>query len=146
MSDITVTLKDLVRGEVALMVLSTQRTLKGMPACVISKAARKAKSAVGDYRKGVRGILESHGAKPDAEGNLRLNPKANNFKEAAAELDKYNEDILDSEIKLEGLKTLKADELLEAILPEKNKDGVVIREAGAVEPFVLEGIHWLLEE
>jgi len=145
MSDITITLKDAVRGEVALVVLSG-RPLKGKVAYQIAKASRKVKPEVEDYRKGVRGIMEAHNAKADGDGNLRLDPEAKNYKKARAELEQYEEEQLKTEISLTGLKRFTLDELLAAIPPEKDSDSKPIEGDAVIEPFILEGIHWLLEE
>lgn len=145
MSDNKITLKDAVRGEVALLVLS-QRPLKGKVAYQVAKASRKVKPEVEDYRKGVRGIMESHNAKPGEDGSLRLDPEAKNFKKARAELEKYDEETLKVEITLTGVKGIAFDDLLAAIPPEKDKDGKEAEGESVIEPFILEGIHWLLEE
>ncbi len=145
MSDINITLKDAVRGEVALVVLS-QRPLKGKVAYQVAKAARKVKPEIEDYRKGARGILESYNAKTGEDGSLRLDPEARNYKKAREELDKYEEEAFETELTLTGLKSITLDDLLAAIPPEKDNEGKQIEAEAVIEPFVLEGIHWLLEE
>ncbi|MCB7129631.1 MAG: hypothetical protein J3T61_08855 [Candidatus Brocadiales bacterium] len=145
MSDINITLKDAVRGEVALVVLS-QRPLKGKVAYQVAKAARKVKPEIEDYRKGARGILESYNAKAGEDGSLRLDPEARNYKKAQEELDKYEEEAFKTELTLTGLKSITLDDLLAAIPPEKDNEGKQIEAEAVIEPFVLEGIHWLLED
>ncbi len=145
MSDITVTLKDVIRGEGALVVLS-QRPLRGKVAYQVAKAVRKVRSEVEDYRKGVQGILEAHDAKLGEDGILKLDPEARNYKKAREELKKYEEESFKIEITLTGLKPITFDELLAAIPPEKDNEGKPIEVEPVIEPFILEGIHWLLED
>lgn len=145
MAEIKITLKDAVRGELALTVLSG-RPLKGKVAYQVAKAARKIKPEVEDYRKGVRGIMEAHNAKADKDGNLRLDPEARNYKKAREEMEKYEEEAFKTEITLTGLKGFTLDALLAAIPPEKDNEGKQIEGDAVIEPFILEGIHWLLEE
>jgi len=147
MSDIKITLKDAVRGEAALFVLS-QRPLKGKVAYQVAKAARKVKPEIEDYRKGVRGIMESYNAKLNEDGSLKLDPEAKNYKKARAELEQYEEEAFkpDNTIDLAGVKCFTLDELLAAIPPEKDGEGKPIEADAVIEPFILEGIHWLLED
>ncbi len=147
MSEIKITLKDAVRGEAALFVLS-QRPLKGKVAYQVAKAARKVKPEIEDYRKGVRGILESYNAKAGEDGSLKLDPEAGDYKKARKELEKYEEESFKDEntIALTGVKLFTLDELLVAIPPEKDKEGKPIEGDPVIEPFILEGIDWLLKE
>ena len=143
--EFTITLKDAVRGEVALTVLSG-RKLKGKMAREVARASRQTKTETEAYRKGVRGILEDYGAIPDDEGSLRLDPKAKNYKKAREELEQYEEDSFKTEVKLTNVAQLTFDEFLAGIPAEKDGEGNDIPDSVTIEPFILEGLYWLLKD
>ena len=137
-------MKDLVNGDTALVVLSQMR-LKGKIAYIVSKAARKVRPEIEDYKKGLQGILESYNAKADINGILRLDPDKPKYKAGRIEIEEYKEEMFKKEITFEGIILLKLDDLLDAILPKLDKDGKEVEEGGIIEAFILEGISWLLD-
>ena len=145
MSEIKITLKHAVRGELALNVLSG-RPLKGKVAREISRASIQTKTEVAAYRKGVRGIMESYKAIADEAGNLRLDPKGKNYQKARDELEAYEEESFKAEVTLTNVKCLTFDEFMAGIPAEKDKEGNDIPDSAVIEPFILEGIDWLLED
>lgn len=151
MAKIKVTMKELLNGRVAMKAIIT-RPMIGKVSYRVNKAVKKALAEIETYDEGMVAIIKAHGGKPTPAGGTILAETSDNFDDAMALVDKHRDKSLKEVVEIDGVVTIKVDEFIEALpeVPElKDADGNVITPRipkGTIEPFILMGLDWLIEE
>jgi len=151
---ITVTLRDLVNAEAAMLELSVM-PLTGKVSYRIGKAIKKAESEVEIFRLGVSKLLRVLGAQPNKQGGLTLDETDEKYDKNWKKLTDHRQNALDETVTLEGVVTVTVEELMAAMpLPEVKclKCDLVTEYTDeekadkSIKPFILGALGWLIVE